>query len=162
ATQSRRSQVEGEGGREADGADAIRDELTKAYRLKSNDEKRRSYSQYRQKLDELHRAAQNRFLWQTQLLEAATGAGLLEPVWNEVQASDARADASEREPFLASAVPFVVASGFAAAGDKERAATIRKTAQAQSKNQSADAKLRVGEILMLDAVDAGKITDALA
>lgn len=162
ATQLRRSQVEGEGGREADGADAIRDELGKAYRLKGSDEKRRSYSQYRQKLDELHRASLKRFLWQTQLLEAAARAGLLEPVWNEVQVSEARADVSEREPFLSSAVPYVVASGFAAAGDKDRPATIRKAAQAQAKNQSAESKLRVGQILMLDAVDAGKVADALA
>lgn len=110
----RRAQLEGAG------ADAVRAELKTALQLRTDDQMRRAVLQYRQKVDDILKAATNRFLWQAEVLEAAASLGLADQVWNEAELSQRRPIADEREPFLASDIPLQVAGWYQAAGKAAR------------------------------------------
>src|SRR4029079_11564419 len=70
---------------EGAGAEKIRGELRSSLQLKTDDQVRLHFSQYRNKAIELRKAAFQRFLWQTELLEAAARLGLFDQVADEVE-----------------------------------------------------------------------------
>lgn len=147
----RRAQLEGVG------TDSVRAELKAALQLRTDDQIRRAVLQYRQKADEIVRASALRFLWQTDVLETAARLGLADQVWNEVELGQKRPDVDEREPFLASPIPFVVALQYAALGKDDRHEAILAAASAQSAGPEMIPRIR--RILTQNAVDTG---DAVA
>ncbi|MSR56822.1 MAG: hypothetical protein EXS05_04020 [Planctomycetaceae bacterium] len=149
----RRAQLEGIG------TDSIRAELKAALQLRTDDQIRRAVLQYRQKADEIKRASEHRFLCQTDVLETAARLGLADQVWNEVELSQKRPDADEREPFLASGVPIVVALQYTALGKDDRHEAVMAAASDQLEVAGPEMIPRIRRALTQNAVDTG---DAVA
>jgi hypothetical protein len=109
----------------------IRDELKKAMAIKKEDEVRRTFTQYRQKLEDIEKASDFLFFWEQVILSAAADFGLHDRVWEELQALD-RKPVPEREPLLSTAGPLVVAARYRAAGNARKAADIIETVESKT------------------------------
>jgi hypothetical protein len=129
ATTERRRRVENEGKR-------VQAELQKETGLKGDDEGRRLFSQYRQKLGDAELATGTRFSGELALLEAAANFGLLDQVWGELQNIDRKPDINEREPFLSQALPLWLAARYEDSGNVKMKDEV--TAAVQSKIDPAD------------------------
>ena len=155
--QPRMAELEG-----GDSGDRVRGELKSSLQLKTDDQVRRAFARYRQQVTELVQAAGRRLHWQAELLEAAARAGLLDAVWNQVQVSESRPDAAEREPLLATAVPYVVADAYAKAGKADIQSAILAAAEGRFENAAPENQARIVRQLALQAVDAGNLPEAIS
>lgn len=98
----------------------IDDEIKSTMGIKKPDDIRLIRTRYKEKCRDVATATAIRFFWQSVVFEAAAEFGLLDRVWDELQKVD-RKPSEEREPFLDSALPMLVAARFAATGnDKKR------------------------------------------
>jgi hypothetical protein len=101
--------------------------------LKRQDEIRTAFIRYREKLEDVKKATEARYFWQGAVLEAAARFGLLDQVWDELQVLSRKQNVNEREPFLTSAIPLIVAARYAALGnDKKREEIYKAVASAIS------------------------------
>jgi hypothetical protein len=117
--QERLKQVDGEPTR-------IQNELKSEMGLKKQDEIRTAFNRYREKLKDVEKATEARYFWQGSVLEAAARFGLLDQVWDQLQVLDRKQNISEREPFLTSAIPLIVAARYAALGNDRKREEIYK------------------------------------
>jgi len=129
ATRERRRRVDNE-------TDKVRAELKRETGVKGDDELRRLFNNYREKLLDVEKATAVRFSGEAVVLEAATNFGLLNQVWGELQNIDRKPDINEREPFLALPVCLLVAARFEDAGNGKMRDEI--TAAVQGKVDLAD------------------------
>lgn len=154
--QPRLAEVEGDSG------EKVRGDLKSSLQLKTDDQVRRAFAKYRQQVTELERAATTRTFWQAEILEAAARAGLIDQVWNQLQVSESRPDTTEREPFLATAVPYVLADQFAKAGKADLHAAALKAAEGRFENTTSEHQARITRELTRQAIDAGDVNGAIA
>jgi hypothetical protein len=117
--EERQKQVEGEPAR-------IQNELKAEMGLKKQDEIRTAFNRYRERLKDVEKATDVRYFWQESVLEAAARFGLIDQVWDELQILDRKQNIGEREPFLTSAVPLIVAARYAALGNDKKREEIYK------------------------------------
>lgn len=143
---------------EGSAADAIRDELKKVLQLKNEDQIRRSVTQYRQKCQDVLKAANIRIDLEKTVLLAAVNAGLVDQAWDEIQVADGKTVLEERQPLIGTIVPLVISARYAAAGQADKAKVIRD----QSENRVREAfPASAGEFESADLVENGRIPDAL-
>ncbi|MFN0054366.1 MAG: hypothetical protein ACKV0T_19490 [Planctomycetales bacterium] len=116
--QQRMAQLEGTG------AESIRAELKKDFQLKTDDQMRLKFGEYRTKCGELFRAAHQRLVWQADILNRTAREGMLDQVWDEVRRVEARTDATERELYLATELSGWLARLFLAAGQEDQRAEV--------------------------------------
>ncbi|HTI52361.1 MAG TPA: hypothetical protein VL475_15465, partial [Planctomycetaceae bacterium] len=122
---------------------------------------RRALQQYTDKCKELHRAAVNRFVWQAEILEATARLGLGELIWNELQVAEARPDVGEREPFLASAVPIVLANQFRSQKKPDLERKVSEAARKSLASARPELQARIVAAQTADAITAGDIDGAV-
>jgi hypothetical protein len=132
-------------------------ELNKVLALKLDDEKRRALGQYSQKLTDVAEATSVRFFWQKAVLEAAARCGLLDQVWDELQVLDRKTSIHEREPLLSTALPLIVASRFAAAGNQKKAADISRAVEKRTNHDDPQVVQQISE----DLFQAGDYTSCI-
>jgi hypothetical protein len=104
-------------------------ELKSALDLGSDDQVRRAFTQYKQRCRQLLEVANRRFQLQIAIYRQAAQWGLLDPLWEELQARNTAADVNNREPFLTTSLPLLVADRYAAAGKAGPASEIRDAVQ---------------------------------
>lgn len=150
-------QAQSDGG----GAEKIRAELKSALQLKTDDQIRLQFQQYRDRVKTLVRAATQRFQQQAELLEIAARIGLADQVWDEIQKAEVRPDAVEREPFLASGAPSVLEAAFKAAGNADLQQAVEKAAQAKKAAIAAELQTRIVAELARRDIDSGKVNETL-
>ncbi len=138
-------------------AKRIKDELTRAMALKTNDEKERAWRQYNGKLEEVSRATGVRYFWQGTVLEAAVEFGLLDQVWDELQVLDHKPSIHEREPLLSTALPLLVASRYSAGGNQRKADEIRKAVEKRTNYDDAQVVKQISE----DVFQGGDYADCI-
>jgi hypothetical protein len=137
--QARLKQLEGDPGK-------IRAELKTVLGLKKDDEVRLYYRRYKNKCDEVGQATDTRYFWAGVILESAAEFGLLDHVWNELQILD-RKPIDERDPFLETAVPMLVAARFAKAGNEKKKDEIYKAVESRINPADPEIVKRVTEYL---------------
>lgn len=153
--QQRQSQIEG------GGAEKIRGELKSALQLKTDDQVRLHFNQYVSKVKDIRNAAFQRFQRQTELLEVAARLGLVDQVWDEIQKGEARPDVMEREPFLASSAPTVLAEQFKSAGNADARQAVMKAAQPRENSIAPELQVRILAELTRQGIDAGQVTETV-
>lgn len=106
----------------------VQNELAKELGLKKEDDKRSALKRYKERFRDCENAAVTRFSGQATVLKAAATFGLLDQVWEELQAIDRR-PLQEREPLLSTALPLFVAARFEEAGNHKRNVEITDVVQ---------------------------------
>ena len=104
----------------------LQNELASEMGLKKEAEKRSAFNRYRERLKDVEKATEIRYVWELAVLEAAVRFGLVDQVWDELQVLDRKPNVSEREPVLASALPLIVADRYAALGNARKRDEIHK------------------------------------
>jgi hypothetical protein len=136
--------------------DKIENELKEAMRLKGVNERKLAVLKFQNSARNLHRAAVNRFNWEVALLIAAARAGLIDQALNEVQGGESRPDEIERQPFLASAAPWVIANLLDAAGQKPRRDELLAAANGRAGQAIPEQKPRIAQAQAERLVAAGE------
>lgn len=137
--------------------DKIRAELKTAMALKNADQTSRAYNQYKEKFADMYAATAVRFQSEPVILEAAASFGLLDQVWDHLQAVDRKTDIHEREPFLSTGVPFAVAARYRAAGNEKRREEVFKAVNDRVNPADPEVVRWVANFL----VDTGEIADCI-
>lgn len=83
-----------------------------------------AFNRYRKQCTEIRDAADARFALQVALLRRAVEMGLLSHVWDEVRSRDGQTDLSEREPYLETSLPGMVALHARSTGLTDLAAAV--------------------------------------
>jgi hypothetical protein len=136
---------------------SVKEELAGALGLKKEDDKRTALNRFKQRFRDAEAAALARFQGQEIVFNAAVDSGLpamLDHVWAELQALDRKSASKDREPFLSTAVPLLVASRFEAAGNPARKDEIINLVEARV--EAADPEVIANSARQL--VNAGDLT----
>ena len=106
----------------------VQGELARELGLKKKDDITSALNRYKQRFRDAEAAAVQRFYGLVTIFESATKSGLLDQVWDELQAID-RKSLLEREPFLSTALPLLVAARFEVAGNSQKKEEIHGIVQ---------------------------------
>ena len=141
--------------------EGLRRELKRTLALANDDQVQRELTRFRQKTEELERAAQTRFRGQVELLARGIEMGLHESAWKEALAADGREGDDDRDPVLSSALPPLAALAFERSGNNEKAQSIR----AEFANRAAEAEtgeaIRIIPHLVAQACERGEVAQGL-
>lgn len=107
-------------------------ELKSALDLSSDDQVRRAFTQYKQRSRQLLDVANRRFHLQVAIYRQAAQWGLLDPLWEELQARNSAADVNDRQPFLTTSLPLLIADRYAVSGKTDQATSVRDAVQEMS------------------------------
>lgn len=144
----------------ANDAARIQKELKVARQLRSDEDARQALARYRTKCEELYGASLRRFFWQSDVLEAAVAAGLLEQVWNEIQTLNKAENPVQRDPVLASSATVLVADAYGKSGKPAVQQTIRTAAQQALRSAPPEIQSRAAGLLIAQLVATGDIAEA--
>ncbi len=108
------------------GNTAISNQLKTLLKLKTPDETRLAFNQYRKNCNALSDAAAARMSIQTKLLELGCSWGLVDRVWAELQARAANTDEATAEPWFETTMPSMIEAYYKVGGQAEKAAEVEK------------------------------------
>jgi|SRR5579863_8802150 len=97
----------------------VQAEISRELGLKKTDEQRSALKRYKERFRDAHAAALNRFYSIEIVLKAAANFGLLDQVWDELQAIE-RKKTRDQEPLLSTALPLLVAARYEEAGKQQK------------------------------------------
>jgi hypothetical protein len=141
--------------------EGLRRELKRILALANDDQVQRELTRFRQRTEELERAAQVRFRGQIDLLAAALDMGLVEPAWKEIREIDGQQGDDERDPVLSSALPPLAALAFERAGNQDQAQSIRRDFANRAAEAEPQEATRIIPHLLAQACDAGEVPRGL-
>jgi len=141
--------------------EGLRRELKRILALANDDQVQRELTRFRQKTEELERAAQVRFRGQIDLLAAALEMGLAEPAWKEILEMDGQQGDDDRDPVLSSALPPLAALAFERAGKQEQAQSIRRDFANRAAEAEPQEASRIIPHLLAQACDDGEVPRGL-
>lgn len=129
-------------------------------KLKTADESRLAFNNYRRQMTKVSEAAKRRFEIQSTLLASLGATPVRDTAWAAVQAGDAR-DGDEREPFLDGAAPWEIAAGYAKAGFPEKAQSVKQVLETQQKTADTEQLLTTQLDELVSAGQAAAVGGAL-
>jgi hypothetical protein len=142
------------------GPDDARQQLQKLFNLETPEEARRKLVQFNAALRQVQQAAEFRFRLQCELLIAGLNQGLLDEVAREMEAHVSAADPNDRERYLETAIPQLLAQKFATAGKAERRqAMVTLIGDTRPKPENMEPLIRAEANAL---IAAGKVTEAAA
>ena len=141
--------------------EGLRRELKRILALANDDQVQRELTRFRQKTEELERAAQVRFRGQIDLLAAALEMGLVEPAWKEILTIDGQQGDDDRDPVLSSALPPLAALAFERAGKPDQAQTIRRDYANRAAEAEPQEATRIIPHLLAQACEEGEVPRGL-
>ena len=147
----------------AEGAEVegLRRDLKRILALANDDQVQRELTRFRQKTEELERAAQVRFRGQIDLLAAALEMGLAEPAWKEILEIDGQPGDDDRDPVLSSALPPLAALAFERSGKLEQAQSIRRDFANRAAEAEPQEASRIIPHLLAQACEEGAVPRGL-
>ncbi|HEY2251061.1 MAG TPA: hypothetical protein VGH74_08365 [Planctomycetaceae bacterium] len=98
---------------------AVQAEISRELGLKKSDEQRSALKRYKERFRDAYAAAQSRFHGMKIVLKAAVNFGLLDHVWDELQAIE-RKKARDQEPLLSTALPLLLAARYDESGNQQK------------------------------------------
>lgn len=116
--------------------EAIRQELKQALQLSNDDEARRTMSRYRQQVNDMLKAATDRWELQTSLCKKMIAAGLLDPMRSEMESRTASKNPQDPEPYFATPLVEAVAAAYESAGSSTAARDVLEWHSFQAPGQT--------------------------
>jgi len=141
--------------------EGLRRELKRTLALANDDQVQRELTRFRQKTEELDRAAQVRFRGQVDLLARGIEMGLHEPAWKATLETDGREGDDDRDPVLSSALPPLAALAFEQAGDQGKAQSIRNDFANRASEAETSEAIRIIPQLVSQHCDSGAVPQGL-
>ena len=121
---------------------AIQAQLKTLLKLKTPDETRLAFNQYRKNCNALSDAAAARMSIQTNLLELGCSWGLVDRVWAELQTRAANTDAATAEPWFDTTMPSMIEAYYKTGGQAEKAADVEKVVTADKLKEKPAQRIR--------------------
>ncbi|MCC7421417.1 MAG: hypothetical protein IT428_14125 [Planctomycetaceae bacterium] len=120
--------------------EATQNALKSELKLRTADEARITFNNYRRQLGRLVDAARQRFVIQSRLLASLANTPLRNAVWEIAQEGDAEAG-EDREPYLESSVPWELINSWWKGGDSAKANAVREATDAKGISVPAEVAL---------------------
>ena len=130
----------------------VENELSRELGVKKADDKRSALKRYKERFRDAHAAAVNRFQSLEIVLKAAVNFGLLDQVWDELQAIE-RKRPKDQDSLLSTALPLLLSAHYEEAGNQQKRDEILGIVQSRVDpanpdvvEQNADQQFKAGDL----------------